>query len=110
MSLDFILFDVGKNTGQRFEICSFNITHNLAQMADAAGIYDALWSPPEGCCAEQLIDDIKSGLSRLLADPEKFRIYNPKNGWGSAGDLVSFINDVLSACRENPKAMVSVSR
>lgn len=36
--------------------------------------------------------------------------FNPKNGWGSYGGLVKFVEDYLAACIENPTAKVSVWR
>lgn len=89
-----------------------NITHNLNKMAGAAGIYEACWRP-EGIGvthAKQLIPLLKAGLERLLADPEKFKAFNPKNGWGDYEGLVNFVRDYLARCEQYPEATVSVSR
>ena len=53
MSLDVILkrtfqisYDNGKTIEEKEEyVYGANITHNLGQMADKAGIYEALWRP-----------------------------------------------------------------
>ena len=53
MSLDLTLhrhyhvsYDGGKTLEEREEdLYSANITHNLGKMADAAGLYEALWRP-----------------------------------------------------------------
>ncbi len=89
-----------------------NITHNLTTMADAAGLYECLWHPEKvGVArAEHLIVPLEQGLARLLSDPEKYRTFNPKNGWGSYERLVEFVQRYLEACRENPDAVVRVSR
>ena len=94
------------------EVYERNITHNLNKMADAAGIYKACWRPEEiGIThAKQLIPLLKVGLERLLADPEKFREFNPKNGWGNYEGLVNFVSDYLAHCEQYPEATVSVSR
>jgi hypothetical protein len=81
-------------------------------MADEAGIYELLWRPEEiGIThASQLVEPLKSGLQKLKDTPELFKKFNPANGWGSYGDLVSFVEVYLKACLEHPKARVSASR
>lgn len=91
---------------------SANITHNLNRMASEAGIYDALWRP-DGLGiikAEQLIEPLTQGLKTLKDDPARFEKLNPSNGWGDYKGLVEFVEKYLSACRQNPEALVSVSR
>ena len=107
MSLD-VYLTVVKPT----EIYWRNITHNMGKMADAAGIYEALWRPEEiGITkAEQLIVPLKKGLKKLLSNSKKFKKYNPQNGWGSYDALVEFVTDYLKACEENPDAEIRVSR
>jgi len=94
------------------EVYWANITHNLGGMAEAAGIYKHLWRPEEIeiTKAGQLIAPLQDGLERLRADPEKYRAYNPPNGWGSYEGLVSFVEKYLAACIETPDADVRVSR
>ncbi len=89
-----------------------NITHNLNQMADAAGIYAAMWRPDEfGLSkARQLIEPLREGLAKLKADPDHFKQFNPPNGWGDYAGLVDFVEDYLRACEQYPDADVSVSR
>lgn len=89
-----------------------NITHNLTKMAGQAGLYEALWRPDEiGITkAKQLVDPLQAGLVRLKAEPEKFKAFNPSNGWGDYDGLVAFVADYLGACLANPDADVRVSR
>lgn len=89
-----------------------NITHNLGEMANQAGCYEALWRPDEHGLffAEQLIPFLEAGLTRLKADPRYFKSFNPKNGWGNYDGLIAFIEEYLVACKENPTAKVHVSR
>lgn len=89
-----------------------NITHNLAEMADQAGIYKHLWRPDEiGITkARELIEPLTTGLALLRSDPERFRILNPSNGWGSYEGLLDFVALYLYHCEENPEANVEVSR
>ena len=93
-------------------VFSRNITHNLGRMALEAGIYSHLWRPEEiGIShARQLIDPLAHGLDVLESDPDRFRGFNPKNGWGSYDGLCEFVRAYLAACREYPDAAVTVSR
>ena len=89
-----------------------NITHNLGKMADEAGIYKALWRPDEEgySNAAELIKPLSDGLKLLLAEPERFKKFNPENGWGNYDNLVAFVSDYLAACIENPESRVRACR
>lgn len=89
-----------------------NITHNLATMADNAGLYEALWRPEElgFLKAYELIPTLEAGLKRLKDSPEHYKKLNPENGWGSYEGLVAFVEQYLEACKENPDADIDVSR
>ena len=109
MSLDVILSEIRPT---EVGIYSANITHNLNKMAEAAGIYKALWRPDEiGVTkASQLIPLLEAGLTRLEKNPDKFKKYNPSNGWGSYEGLVRFVKEYLTQCRRYPDADVIVCR
>lgn len=94
------------------EVYSRNITHNLNEMAVEAGIYEPLWRPDQiGIkTAKDLIEPLRKGLALLRSDPERFKKFNPENGWGNYEGLVDFVQEYLKACEENPDAEVSVSR
>mgnify|MGYP000847489620 FL=1 len=89
-----------------------NITHNLGTMADAAGIYKALWRPEEidVTYARQLIPLLRKGLANLQSSPKTFQRYNSPNGWGMYEHFVPFVKNYLAACEEYPDAIVYVSR
>lgn len=93
-------------------VYSANITHNLGDMAKAAGIYKHLWRPEEIRIsrAEQLIEPLTEALKRLTDDPHKFIPMNPPNGWGDYPGLVEFVANYLQACRKYPQATIGVSR
>lgn len=94
------------------EVYWANITHNLGGMADAAGIYKALWRPEEIgiTTAGQLIEPLTHGLALLRADPTHFEQFNAKNGWGLYEDFVPWVAAYLRACEEHPTATIRVSR
>ncbi len=91
---------------------SANITHNLNPMADAAGIYKHLWRPDEiGISrASDLIQPLIDGLRLLRSEPDRFKAYNPSNGWGSYDGLIRFVQEYVAACASYPDAEVHVSR
>ena len=103
-----VLVDDGDDTRVYWD----NITHNLGEMASAAGIYKHLWRPEEiGITkAGQLIDPLTKGMDWLKRDPDKFMRFNPTNGWGSYSGLISFVENYLEACVAYPDADVEVSR
>ena len=94
------------------EVFHANITHNLGQMADDAGIHKCLWRPEEvGIShAAQLVEPLRSGLALLQSDPERFKKFNPENGWGNYEGLLDFVARYLSAAMTYPDAEVRVWR
>jgi len=107
VSLD-VYLEVTKPT----EVYWTNITHNLGAMAEAAGIYGALWRPDEHGLvkAYQLIPILEKGLADLKARPEHFKTFDAPNGWGTYIHFVPWVEKYLEACKENPEADVRVSR
>ena len=89
-----------------------NITHNLGEMADKAGIYKALWRPEEigAKYAKDIIEIVEKGLSDLKSRPEYFKQFNSSNGWGMYEHFVPFVAKYLDALKEYPKAKISISR
>ena len=124
MSLDVSLLSAGHKCpecghvdrlpGVDRELFARNITHNLREMAGAAGLYTCLWRPEE--CdppirfARDLVGPLTEGLARLGADPERFRALSPSNGWGTYEGLVWFVAAYLEACEYWPDAEVRVWR
>jgi len=78
-----------------------NITHNLARMAEEAGIYQHLWRPEEIgiTTAAQLIEPLSVGLTLLKADRARFEAFNAPNGWGLYEHFVPFVEKYLDECR-----------
>jgi hypothetical protein len=115
MSLDIWLevkVDTGGREPHKVELFSDNITHNLNTMAEEAGIYNCLWHPYvlwENPTAGDLIAPLEEGLRKLKSHPEHYEKFNSPNGWGTYRHFVPFVERVLSACREHPKASVATS-
>lgn len=111
MSLDIYLKVSAGGSGEAVAF-EANITHNLARMADEAGLYKCLWRPDELGIAQarELVLVLHDGLSLLRQAPERFEKLNPENGWGTYTGLVSVVDRYLTACQEFPDARVCVSR
>jgi len=115
MSLDVYLtikVDVGKNEPKEIELFSSNITHNLNEMAEEAGIYQHLWRPEELGIkhAGEIIDTVEKGLNLMKAEPERFKKFNASNGWGMYEHFIPWVEEYLNACKEYPKAEIRVWR
>lgn len=120
MSLDVSLFrkyhisyDGGKTLEEKEEsVYDANITHNLGDMADKAGIYYALWQPEEigKSKAKDIIELLEKGLTDLKARPEYFEQFNSPNRWGMYENFVPFVEKYLEACKEYPETDIYVSR
>lgn len=110
MSLDVILSY--EEDGNTITVYDANITHNLGKMADAAGIYEALWRPEEKnwTQARDIIPVVEEGLKRLKEQPDHFKQFNAANGWGLYEHFVPFVERYLEACKQYPSATVTVSR
>ena len=104
--------DVSLTAVRRTEVFEANITHNLGEMADKAGIYYACWRPEEigAKFAGDIIQLLEMGLADMRARPEYFKQFNSPNGWGLYENFVPWVERYLEACKENPDAEISVSR
>jgi hypothetical protein len=107
MSLNLYLYEI-----KEINVFDSNITHNLIKMAREAGIYKVLWYPEEIGIdkASDMIPYLEKGVETLKSDPERFKEFNPENGWGKYEGLLCFAVNTLVACKEYPDARVSAHR
>ena len=112
-------------------VFKYNITHNLGEMADKAGIYDALWRPyrlhkdyflfdkyddemlfeaEHEMYAKNIISILQEGLKDLEDKFDYFKQFNPENGWGTYEGFVRFVEKYLEACIAYPEANIEVNR
>jgi hypothetical protein len=89
-----------------------NITHNLREMAQEAGIYMHVWRPEEiGIThAHQLIAPLEAAAELMRKDPARFEKHNPPNGWGSFTGFRVWLYGYIAACKQYPHAEVHASR
>jgi hypothetical protein len=113
MSLDVDLMVI-----EPVSVFSLNITHNLGLMAgevklsNGKTLYDVLWRPDENeyYIAENISELLDEGWNILLSDPEKYKQFNPENGWGEYDGLCNFVYEYRNACWDRPSAELRVSR
>ena len=115
MSLDIELYklvDVGNKEPEHVTFFDANVTHNLNKMAKEAGIYDHLWRSDEiGIYhAEELISPLSVGLQKMKSNPERFKKFNPPNGWGTYDLFLPWIEKYIEACKRYPKTLIYISR
>jgi len=111
MSLD-VYLNTKDVDGNEIGVYDSNITHNLTEMADKAGIYYALWRPEEKGWkqAKDIVPILEKGLTKLKAKPQYYKKFDAENGWGTYKHFVPFVEQYLEACKQYPSAEISVSR
>lgn len=97
------------------EVFTRNITHNVNGIAEAIGVYGAVWRPEENGIskAHQVAEVLRPALEKLRANTDGYRDYRrlePENGWGSVEGLINFLEAYLAACEQHPQADVAVWR
>lgn len=89
-----------------------SITHNLSEIADAAGIYLHLWRPEDIgiTLAAQLIQPLTEAVELLKSDPKRFQELNAPNGWSVYTDFLPWVEKYLAACKKYPDAIIEAER
>jgi hypothetical protein len=112
MSLDVYLaigVDTGGDSPREMEVYSRNITHNVSRMWAKAGVFDALYDGG-GKTAGEIAASLAAGVAHMESNRSDYIPLNPENGWGNYEGALDFLREYAGACRDNPKAVVSVSR
>lgn len=113
MSLDIRLYvecnDAGDGEQHTLTLAEFNITHNVAPMWHEAGCYFALYES-HGCIAGSFVRDLDNAVKAMLADPDKYRALNAKNGYGTYPEALQWLQEVRNAFKRYPLATISISR
>lgn len=83
---------------------TFNLTYNLSPMLWAAGM--PTWSEFIGMKAADAGPIWRAVADELRRDPDKYRQFNPPNGWGTYEGAVEVISALAAACERHPTATV----
>lgn len=93
--------NIVERTYEDDEYFHINLTHNLTDMADECNteykgkkttLYNLLWHPEELGVTTPDMQYVKALLNcytQLRQDPDKFKQFNPSNGWGTYEQLVA---------------------
>jgi len=60
--------------------------------------------------AAELERYLEEGVAELERETDKYKEFNPENGWGSYEGLVDFVRSYIAKCREFPRATVKARR
>lgn len=88
------------------QVFRFVVTHNLIPMAQALGIYEALWGCDRDTVAAALIEPLTRAVTTLATHQAQLEAFDAPNGWGKRESLLLFLARLLQACKDNPKAKV----
>lgn len=106
MSLDFYLYCT---TDTEHTVFDRNYTHNVTPMWKKAGCYDALYES-DGKRAGEIIPELNAAFNKMISGIREYKELDPDNGWVDADGALSFLEEVLRACRTYPSAKIGVSR
>jgi hypothetical protein len=81
------------------------MTSNVARMWRAAGID---LSEVDGEPAGEWLPKLRDAIRNMKADPEKYRLMNPSNGWGSYETCLEFLTALERDWAAHPKATIAV--
>ena len=95
-----------------------NITHNLNKMAqeckiecdtqhEGLSLYDLLWRDeyPWEMSHLEYTQCLMACLVSLTDEPERYKLFNPSNGWGTYEQLVEFVKSFIHALVDEPYEM-----
>lgn len=74
--------------------CTANITWNVRKIIELSTELPWINEANNGYCKD-VIPKISLGLSRLFANPEEYKPYEPKNGWGTVDGTIRFFETIL---------------
>lgn len=86
-----------------------NYTYNLSKAWRAAsGLEDFNLQDLDGANAEKGLPIIKKIIDELTNNPEKYRDYEPSNGYGNIETSVGFLKGIANTWEEYPTAILEV--
>lgn len=106
MSADFWLEIKIPALPEPIKLCeTINVTYNLGKMLRAAGFppWDALIGAP----ASEAGGMLQSVADELVRAPDKYRKFNPPNGWGNYEGALEFVTRFAAECALNPEATIA---
>lgn len=95
--------------GEQFAtVYSDNITSNVARMYNLALFKENGLNYIHGMSAKCVSDLLARAVSKMKDYPGSFKSLEPKNGWGTAQQALSFLERLQQACIEHPGTTVYI--
>jgi hypothetical protein len=94
--------------GDEMEFFDCDITSNLVPMFKEAGISNILWSETDTKVVE-VLERLEAALVTMKDDPARFQKFDSSNGWGLYIHAVPWLERLVEACREHPRATLHSS-
>lgn len=84
-----------------------NHTSNTAAMIkEVCGSYPSEWDGKK--CAD-MYPVLMQGISLLNLHPQRYRQFEPDNGWGTVETTIDFLQKIADTCDKYPTAVLEIS-
>ncbi len=94
------------NTGvEDMTVWESNYTYNVSKMLYEAGLSVSELNNKDAIMAGTMIERT---IKAMRSDPERFKKFNPKNGWGDYYGCVEWLKSIAEACMDHPRCIVKV--
>lgn len=101
--------DIRLTVENESSVVNKNITYNLKKMWKEAGVYEVLYES-NGKTAKEILPTLELGLQQLLAEPERFKQFDPPNGWGSYKVALLWLAELVEEFKKYPGGIISIAR
>lgn len=81
-------------------------TNTAAMIKEVCGSYPSDWNGKS--CAE-LTPILESGVTELKRYSQKYRQFEPGNGWGTVETTIEFLDHILENCKNYPTAVIEIN-
>jgi len=100
----------GNKKMEYLSIWDDNITYNLSAMARECGLWHVMFNPEiAGMKIGRLLPQLETAINQLENDPDFYKDFNPKNGWGTYEDLLKTAKEFLEIVKEYPETTIHIS-
>ena len=101
MSLDlYYKINPCPHCGRSDEEVHINVTYNLTKMWMAACPEDTRLIEIDDMTGAEAKPKLERAFRKLMADPEKYKQYEPENGWGTYAGLLDKVNLCITFCKD----------
>jgi len=93
--VDYCVDDIGNYTSNVAGMWTEALGYRLADLNDKT--------------AEDYAEDLKRAVIAMEADPVKYELMEPANGWGDYEGALAYLRRLRNACLAHPKAQIRIS-